>query len=379
MTSPQLKVVEMPMDKNILVSGTAGSGKTLVLLQRAFHLQKKYCIPSQRYRMFVLNDMARDYIKKEAKNLGLPEEAVVAFNQWCREFYETHISEDLPRTYVNLRVDFTRIKEGVKKLLKSKPQLHHSLSFALVDDGQDLEPQSYEILSLVSSHVTVFADFQQKMTPHKTSETLILENLSSCQKLLLPQVYKNSLFVARLASYFIEDKDLRRKYLDQLCGPSQEEDLPLCYVVPSFEEDMHLLAETVRMRQSRGERIGILVPREQMVYKFVRELKKRGVNVEKAIEKDAQNVLHEPYDFENDLPKITTFDRARGLTFDSLFIPQIREEYFACMDHESRMRTLFTAVVRARKWVYLSIVKGKEIEEIAVLKKAQKNGDLLML
>lgn len=105
--------------------------------------------------MFVLNDMARDYIKKEAKNLGLPEEAVVAFDRWCREIYESHISEDLPRTYINLRVDFTRIKEEVKKLLKSNPNLHHSLAFALVDDGQDLEPQSYEILSLVSSHLTV--------------------------------------------------------------------------------------------------------------------------------------------------------------------------------------------------------------------------------
>ncbi|MBS3818837.1 hypothetical protein KGY73_04975, partial [bacterium] len=239
--------------------------------------------------------------------------------------------------------------------------------------------ESYEILSFISSHVSVFADFQQKVSSHQTSESLILEKLSPCQKLHLPQVYKNSPFVARLASYFIEDKAIQRKYLDQLCVSSKEEDLPLCYLVPSLEEEMNLLAETVKMRQAKGEKIGILVPTEKMIYEIVSGLEKREVNVEKAIEKDAQNVLHEPYDFENDLPKITTFDRATGLTFDSLFLPQMREENFASMDHESRMKTLFMALVRARKWVYLSIVKGKEIKEIDLLKRAQKNGDLLML
>lgn len=380
MTPNQLKAVKSSPSTHLLVLGPAGSGKTQLLLHRAAYIKKENKLSSLDYRIFVLSEMVREFIKREVRQIGLSEEVVYSFNHWCREFYEQHISLDLPRTYINLRVDYKRIRKEVLEFLKKRKELYKSLKFVMIDDGQNLEVECYQILNLISKHVTVVADFQQKIIPNNTSESFILECLKSpCKKLYIPELYKNSPSIINLASYFIVDKDICQQYRSGFVFSSGEGDLPLCYIASSFKEELDHLAETVKMRQLKKEKVGIVVPNDRLVHGLAPELNKRGVKVEKVIEPDAQNVIHEPYDFENDLPKITSFSKVIGLTFDSLFIPQLKEEYFSTMRDEYRIRTLFMGLVRARKWVYLSTVRGEEIKEIDLLRKAREKGYVLML
>ncbi|KPL05560.1 MAG: hypothetical protein AMJ73_00035 [candidate division Zixibacteria bacterium SM1_73] len=380
LTPSQRKVVKKPLGKHQIVFGPVGSGKTQVLLHRAAYLAETYGVPTDRYRVFVFTNMAREYIRRGAQLLGLPEETVTTFDQWCRLFYEKHISKDLPRTYINLRIDFQRIRSDVLNTLGRKKGLHNCLEFALVDDGQDLNPEAFEILRNCAHHVTVFADFQQKIVENKTSEPFILETLKEKNREeTLTGTYRNAPYVANLASYFISNEILRRLYLAQISSKQKRKEHPLCYLAPSYDKELDELAASVQMRQSRDKKVGIIVPSNSLLHELAKEMLRRGVKVDKVIERDAQNVLHEPYDFGDDVPKITTYHTAKGLTFGSVFLPRLTEHAFHGIKGAARQRVLFVGITRARKWVYLSTVRGNELKEINLLRTAAASGHLLML
>jgi len=349
LTPHQLEVVKKPSGENRVVIGPAGSGKTQVLIHRAAYLAEAGKVPLEKYLLFVFTDIARDYLGSALTRFNLSRDSVITFDNWCRLFFENNISRDLPRTYINLRVDYTKIRLKVLEELRRRKKLHNMLEFALVDDGQDLAPEAFEIFKMGGVRDSLLG------------------------------THRNSLQVAKLASYFISEERAKQDYLNRSAARKKIKKLPQCFSAPSLEKEMDLLAETLKMRLSRNERVGIIVPTPLLLHNLVKELKKRGVPVEKAIEPDAQNVFHDAFDFENNVPKIATNHTAKGLTFDSVFLPQLTEEGFLKFNSPTRLRMLFMGIARARKRVYLSTVKGKELQEFNTLNKAKEHGHLLML
>jgi len=380
MTPRQRKIIRMSTSKHRFVSGHSGSGKTEMLLHRAAYLAETYNVPSESYRIFVFTDMAKEYVKPFLKFLGLPEKTTATLDQWCCLFYEHHVSRDLPRTYKNLRIDYSMIRERVLSVLKEKKELHNKLEFALVDDAQDLPPEGFEILRLAARHITVFGDFQQKIVENETSEHIVREILRlEPGKEVLAGVYRNTPQIAWLASYFISDVALRRDFLDQISSSQKVKEQPFFYIAPLLEREIELMAETVQMRQSMNEKVGIIVPTDRLLHDTAERLMKRRVRVEKVTERDAQNVIHGPYDLRNLVPKITTYRKAKGLAFDTVFLPRLVEDAFSNIKEETRLKMLYMGMTRARQWVYLSTVKGNEIREISILKAAKERGHLLIL
>ena len=136
------------------------------------------------YRVFVFTNVVKEYIKSGIQFLGLPEEVISTFDHWCRLLYEEHISRRLPRK--DRWIDFDEIRSSVLDLLRKKTKLQKQLAFVLVDEGQDLAPQVYEILSLAAQHITVFADPQQKIFEKGASESFILEKLNLKNRKRIP-------------------------------------------------------------------------------------------------------------------------------------------------------------------------------------------------
>jgi len=245
----------------------------------------------------------------------------------------------------------------------------------LVDEGQDLTPQVYEILSLAAQHITVFADPQQKIFENGASEGFILEKLGlrKCNATLLG-AYRNAPYVAELASYFIDDDRKREQYLAQISTEQKIREKPLCFVADDFQKEMDRLAEIISQRQVMNERIGIIVSTNKQLYGFSKGLDERGVSVEKAVPRSDNGGC----DFGNTMPKIATYYSAKGLTFDSVLLPRLTESSFSWIDEATRLRLFFVGIARATQWVYLSTVKGKEFSEIKTVQDAEMNGHLIL-
>lgn len=373
LTPEQLRVVEMPPHEHKVILGPPGSGKTQVLIHRADYLSGTYNLKPDQYRLFVFTNVVKEYIKSGIQFLGLPEEVVSTFDHWCRLVYEEHISRRLPRK--GRSIDFAEIRSGVLKLYRDKPQLQKRLSFVLVDEGQDLTPQVYEILSLAAQHITVFADPQQKIFENGASEEFILDKLGlrKCNATLLG-AYRNAPYVAQLTSYFIDDERKREQYLAQINTEQKIREKPLCFVADDFQKEMDRLAEIISQRQVMNERIGIIVPTNKQLYGFSKGLDARGVTVEKAVPRSEDGEC----DFGNAMPKIATYYSAKGLTFDSVLLPRLTESSFSWIDETTRLRLFFVGIARATQWVYLSTVQGKEFSEIKTIKDAEINGHLTL-
>lgn len=373
LTPEQLRVVEMPPQKHKVILGPPGSGKTQVLIHRADYLSGAYNLKSDQYRVFVFTNVVKEYIKSGIQFLGLPEEVVSTFDHWCRIVYEEHISKRLP--WKGRSINFEEVRTAVFKLYRNKPELQKRLSFVLVDEGQDLTPQVYEILSLAAQHITVFVDPQQKIFENGASESFILDKLAlrKCNATLLG-AYRNAPYVAQLASYFIEDDRKREQYLAQINTEQKIREKPLCFVAADFQKEMDRLAEIISQRQVMNERIGIIVPTNKQLYGFSKGLDERGVKVEKAVPRTDDGGC----DFGNAMPKIATYYSAKGLTFDSVLLPRLTESSFSWIDDATRLRLFFVGIARATQWVYLSTVQGKEFSEIKTIHNAETNGHLTL-
>ncbi len=380
MSAEQEQAIKMPPEGNSLVLGLPGSGKTQVLVQRVFYLIQSHGISPENIRLFVFTDVIEEFIRSEFKSSGLPGEIVTTFDSWCHFFYVNHISQDLPRVYINGRVDYRKTRFGVLDVLQKNEALRKGLEFALVDDGQDLTPEVFEILSLASRYMTVSADPFHKIYKKGFSESFNLDTLKLSKGISsLHRDYRSSPAVAQMASHFIEQENYRKAYLSQTREVQSSPEGPLCYVGSSDEKELTCLSQVVQQRQVMSDRVGILVPTDSLVHRVAKALKDRGIETEKAITRDAQNVIHTPFDFGNNLPKVTTYHMAKGLTFDSVLMPQLTESAFAKIPSAHRHRLLFAGMTRASKWVYMSTVRGQEFREIGILELAEEEDHLGIL
>jgi DNA helicase IV len=377
LTPDQAHVVELPPTINRVVLGMAGSGKTQVLVHRAAHLAGTCRIPPERYRVFVFTNVIKEYIRSGLEFLGLPDRVVSTFDFWCVDLFEKHLGARLPRKPNGRDIDFAAIRRRVLGLVRGKRDLQNALEFVLVDEGQDLSPEVYEIIYEAARHVTVFADPQQKIFEDGAEAGFIFDRL----QVTMPQItilgaFRNAVYVAELAAHFIEDGEKRAQFLAQVSAAQRVKERPLCYVADSFDREMDRLAEVVRARQVQNERIGIIVPTNRLVHGLADGLAERGVTVEKATTKEKAGKVEVTCAFTNLVPKIATFFMAKGLTFDSILLPRLTAKAYDWTRREQLKRMMFVGIARATQWVYLSTVKGTEFDEMAVLGEAATQGHL---
>jgi len=379
LTPDQIRAVEMAPDKNRVVFGVAGSGKTQVLIHRADYLARNYNVPRDKYRVFVFTNVIKEYIKSGIQFLGLPDYTVTTFDQWCNLVFKNEISTNYPRN--NGSIDFDQIRLSVLNHLKKNPSCQKTLEFALVDEGQDLTPEAFEILKLAARHVTIFADRMQQIFSEGATEEQILEKVGiRNENATLLGAYRNSPYIAQLAAYFIPDGIRQRQYLSQISTRQMTNERPLCFVAENHDDEMDRMAEIIRERQLMNERVGIIVPKVKQVHGFANAMQIRNVHIEKAIPpKYPGNTGN--YDFGNLVPKIATYHSAKVLTFDSVILPKLIEKDFDDISKQQsvlRMRLLFVGIARATKWVYLSTIRGRELQEFSIIKGAAKNKHLVI-
>ncbi len=377
LTPDQARVVELPPTMNRVVLGMAGSGKTQVLVHRAAYLAEKFRIPPGRFRVFVFTNVIKEYIRSGLEFLKLPDQVVSTFDFWCVDLYERHFGMHLPRKANGQDIDFPDIRRRVLGLVRSRPELKNSLEFVLVDEGQDLSTECYEIINESARHVTVFADPQQKIFEDGAEAGFIFDRLHvTTPQVTILGAFRNAKYVAELASHFIDDQVKRSQFLAQISATQLIKERPLCFIADSPDQELDRLAEVIRARQVLNERIGVLVPANQYLYGLAQGLADRGVTPEKAAAKKNGGRSQVTCRFDNLVPKIATFFQAKGLTFDSVLLPRLTAKAYGYINRDRMKRMMFVGVARATQWAYLSTIERQEFSEMITLKEAAAQGHL---
>ena len=162
LTPEQIKAIELKPNRHRLILGAPGSGKTQILLHRARYLIDNLNTHRERYHIFVFNNVLKNYIESALHLLNIPAENITTFAHWIKEFHEKYLSR-MPWDPRNNQPDFKKAALEVLSFLQKDPSKHGLFDFILVDEGQDLDSVSFEILKRVSQHLTVCLDHKQQI------------------------------------------------------------------------------------------------------------------------------------------------------------------------------------------------------------------------
>lgn len=376
LTPGQREAVEWDAREHRLVLGLPGSGKTQVLVHRAARLARRHRLGPDRLRVFLYTNVLKDYIRSGLSTLGLPLESVSTFDAWCLDLHRRHVSRFTPRAGGGM--DWGRVHREVAQAVRGQRPV---LDVALVDEGQDLSGEAFDILKSTAAHVTVFADYLQQIFEEGAQLDAILRSLRIREAgVTLLGAHRSSPEVAALAARFIPEPSGRAEFLERTGPAPAERERPLYVVAPTAEAEMDRLAEAVRRRQVMGQRAGILVPRNHLVEEVCEALRRRGVEAERAqaVNRLAARNGARSADFASATPKVVSYHSAKGLTFDCVLLPRLSDQAFVRFHGEARHRLLFVGMARAVQWVYLSQTEGEPFRERAMLEAAAREKVLVL-
>ena len=356
LTLGQTRAAELSPETHRLVLGSPGSGKTMVLLHRARHLVDAFNVPPARYRVFVFTNALKAYIQSGVADVGIPDECVTTFDHWCREFHEECVGGRLP--WGKGGPDFEAIRRAIHDYVTGGGTAPDKFDFVLVDEGQDLDPLAYEILTSVARHVTVFMDHKQQVYERGSAEEDVLRALRLRHRnVTLLEAHRCSPYIANVAASFVADEGERLQFLEQVRTQKQgPRRMPALYKARDGEDARGHLIETIRTCVDRGDRIGVLLPTRRLVFGFAKGLQEAGLEVEVPPRrgKGGSDDIR-AHDFSSSRPKLMAYPSVKGLTFDAVLMPFLsRGRFPKALSRGLLTRWMFVGVTRATEWVYFS-------------------------
>ena len=365
LTADQLRAVELSPHENRAVSGPPGSGKTLVLLHRADYLARRAGFGPMQFRVFTFGTVLADYMRTALELLGLPAAWVVTFDHWCMEIYRREIGGVLP--WDERGPDFAAVRRAVRRLVQEAPRKYALYDFALVDEGQDLDREAYEILAVVARHVTVGLDYQQQIFEHGSPASEVYKILGvSKGSVALLKSQRCRPWVRSLAARLLAPAE-REGFVDEAPAAPGEREQPLLYRAADVWDEVARLAEVVKTRTARNESVGILLGLNRHVQVYAQALTDAGLTVEARPDRAERRSSLPIIDFASDNPKVLAYPSAKGLSFDTVLLPRLSASSFPRASATRQRQLLFVALTRARRWVYLSAQRGRELPLLAEL------------
>lgn len=372
LTPDQQRAIELSPLNNIAITGGPGSGKTMVLVYRAQFLSKKYKTSPARYRILVYTNILKDYIKSALNLLDLPEDNVLVFANWCHLFHEKYIgrvpwnkSENVP--------DFRLTQLNVKDYILSGRIDLPIYDFLMVDEGQDLDKDAFQIISRLAAHVTVCMDDKQQIYETGISSSEIISALGIRRtNISFIEAFRVCPYIVKLASHFIPTKSEREAFEHQNRLPQVEKETPMFYLARDFENEREMLVSKIGERLLKNDRIVVLFPTNRQLYGFAMGMKEHGLDVE--IPRKYRSRNENGLNFSSSLPKLMTYFGAKGLTFDAVFMPRLLSQSFERFSEARVEKLLFVGITRATKWVYLSTIDGNSLPALDRLIQLEQSG-----
>lgn len=304
----QQKVLDQTLDKSCIVTGCAGSGKSVIALQKAKRIQNER---GNNYKIIVFTKALCDYMNGGRKQLGLTQEFDYYW-MWKNKFNKAKADYII----VDEIQDFTReeIQEFVEAAKKN--------FFFFGDTGQSIYTGLKNTLPVESI---------RSMCP-------------SSKEFPLYNNYRLPKPVAIITQDYIGiDVD---RFGDGSVYKSQENKKPYFIRYNNLFEPINAIARIIN--QNSLTDVGILVPSNDMIPEISKMLNSKSINHE--IRYNAKDYVKskDTLDFTTTNPKLMTYHSAKGLQFETVFMPGVTE----ALTDNSR-KALYVAMTRTYRNLYI--------------------------
>lgn len=335
----QMRVLNSVLDKNIVVSGCAGSGKSVIALQKAKRVQ--------------------------SENAGSCE--VIVFTRALRGYMESG------RAQLGLVCPFYVEKSWKGRYGKPKAD------YVIVDEIQDFTAEEVQdFMDAARKHFFFFGDTAQsiygglkKTCTMKGIEFMAYEK-GTCKDFQLYNNYRLPKPVARITQDYIGiGVD---PYGDGAVYQSQESKKPKFLKYESVEKQMDAIVRVIYNKNLTD--VGILIQDNDKILEVLDILKKCDTNIRMSnplmLLQKARNPMNfeikyrdnedwhnnrETLNFDTDNPKLMTYHSAKGLQFETVFLPMVTNP-----SDENWQKALYVAMTRTYRNLY--IMYSGEMPEI---------------
>lgn len=295
----QTKVVQRRTDRSFIVKGCAGSGKSILALWKVKQIQEEN---KGTYYFIVFTKTLKKYMEDGISLIGLNNSKVVYHKEW-------------------------------QKL--GSP----SADYLVVDEAQDFSKEDIQTLMSKSNKALImYGDsaqqlyaFRKENPPISIEETAVLTKYPTEQLMFNHRLPKK---IARFAEYIETSGD----DLEERCKIEGTEK-PKVLRYRNLEEQLNQIIEIVKNR--RYDDVGILLPTNKQVEYAYNYFNRKNFRTE-AKYRESMNL-----NFDNSLPKLTTYHSSKGLQFEAVFLPDCEE------DLVFNQNALYVAVTRTYQDLFI--------------------------
>lgn len=341
-------VYGLPLDGNYLVSGPPGTGKTVMALYRASLLEKG----KRPVRLITYSRLLSRYVRSATDTLDMDETSVATMHSWLASFWQKNYKRRLPqvRPYMpDWAAMFTSIQTD---LPKESPDL-------IVDEGQDLPREFYTMARLVSNHLTVFADENQRMSDTNSSlaEITYYAMIAAENVKTLTRNYRNTRPIAEYSARFYAGLPSGIPEL-----PTKSGELPVLDSRGTLNDEVQAIVRYAKANEDHE--IGVIVPSQKLVKSFRNRLDGKVPTVRSYLSGESAEIA-----FDDPGVTVLTYNSAKGLEFDAVFLPALNEATHDPGTPETRM-VFYVLTSRARDRLFLSYHGDGETPLVRMLREA---------
>lgn len=282
----QKKIYQLNIDDSYIVSGGAGSCKTILALYRARDIYIRAVAEGNPvdFTFVVFTKALRSFIRSGIEELGIDINQVIHYTNW----------------------------DGSE------------IDYVIVDECQDFKKDEIETLyNAKIKSIMLYGDSEQQVYKERMSVEDISKEFSIIRKDLVHN-YRLPKLIADFAAYVGNDKNLRDK-----CVRNGSEK-PRIKRLASWQEELDYIMGEIRTRNYTD--VAILLPfnnktraqKTNQGFRNVESVKEyfdaNSFTCEAKI-RENEGFDHNDLDFDSELPKIMTFHSCKGLQFETVFIP----------------------------------------------------------
>jgi len=367
LSEPQQEIVNLRLDKNYVIQGGAGTGKTVIALYRA----KKMSEEGQKSILLVHNKPLQKFIESVIESLQLKNCKAATYNAWLYRIYKTNNGKDVPYLKDDkYAYDYNQILKDFDEGNLSIPA--DCLGNIFIDESQDFSPLLLRFIKAVSqkngTKVTCFIDANQSIQNVETTLVEALTEIDVESARTLDTNFRSTKQSAAVAKLFWSHKGIFPESL-------RDGNKPTLVSCKEDDEKITKIAEIAARYNFKSDdknvQIGVFVnstEEGQIIYDALcDEIGKKYIQY-RFSSKDDDNI-----DFSKSGIKVFKYSTIKGLDFDAIVIGDNIDN----RDDFIYKNTLYMTLTRATSDIYICYKKNEnEEDDNYFIKTLKENSDL---